>query len=70
MKQLLQKLKRWLHRRWRRLLARLRMSEVAVCEESVGMGLIDFHDYPDDVIGTPAHFVTLTCKRCGKDFTM
>ena len=34
----------------------------------VGMGLIDYHDYPDDIVGTPSHGLTLTCKRCGKKF--
>jgi hypothetical protein len=36
---------------------------------SVGRGPHDdFHDYPDSDLGEPAHFVTLRCVRCGKDF--
>ncbi len=66
----------WLFRRnWRILpvskwlLARFRLDMRAVCDLSAGRGLYDdFHDYPDDVIGTPAHFVEMTCKRCGKRF--
>lgn len=60
-----------LPRAWKWFLARFRLSESAVCEMSKGRGLADdFHDYPDDELGTPAHFVTLKCKRCGKSFTM
>lgn len=52
-------------------LARFRLSERAVCEMSKGRGLHDdFHDYPDDELGEPAHFVTLKCKRCGKEFVI
>ena len=56
---------------WRWFLARFRLDLRVVCEESAGRGLADdYHDFPDDVLGTPAHFVTLKCKRCGKEFTM
>lgn len=55
---------------WCWLLARLHLSEAAVCEMSEGLGLVDYHDYCDDEIGTPCHFVELTCKRCGKKFMM
>lgn len=57
-----------MYRWWRRLLARFRLSLSAVCEESAGMGPYDFHDYPDDDLGAPAHFTKLRCKRCGKEF--
>lgn len=30
----------------------------------------DYHDYRDDILGSPAHFVTMTCKHCGKKFIM
>ncbi len=40
----------------------------AVCEQSAGKGLYDYHDYPDDEHGQPWHFVPLRCKRCGKEF--
>ena len=53
--------------RW--LLAYFRISKKAVCEMSKGLGMHnDFHDYPDDVVGTPSHFVIMTCRRCGKLF--
>ena len=53
---------------WLCFLARFRLSLAAVCEMSKGKGLLDYHDYPDDELGTPAHFVTMKCKRCGKEF--
>lgn len=53
----------------RRILAMLRLSQRAICEESAGRGEYDdFHDYQDDVIGVPVHGLTLTCKHCGKGF--
>ena len=56
---------------WRRFLAFWRLDLQVVCEESRGLPPSgDYHDYPDDVIGTPAHFVVLKCKRCGKSFTI
>ena len=57
-------------RLWMVFLAFFRLSESAVCEMSKGHGLHDYHDYPDDIHGEPWHFTTLTCKRCGKDFTI
>jgi hypothetical protein len=58
-------------RLWKWFLARFRLSPSAVCEMSVGRGVADdFHDYPDSVAGTPDHFSILTCKRCGKTFTI
>lgn len=43
-------------RLWRRFLAWSRLSLTAVCEESKGKGLVDYHDYPD---GTAVkHYVT------------
>ena len=53
---------------WRRIMAQLRLSDQAVCEESADMGTCDFHDYPDSIEGEPWHMVLLTCKRCGKQF--
>jgi len=59
--------RRW----WLWFLARFRLSEAAVCALSRGRGLADdYHDYPDSEHGTPDHFVTLRCKRCGKEFTI
>lgn len=60
-----------LKRAWLTLLATFHLSEYAVCEMSKGKELWnDYHNYHDDELGTPAHFVTLKCKRCGKEFTM
>ena len=50
--------------------ARFRLDLDAVCELSRGRGLNDYHDYPDSEHGEPWHFVTLKCKRCGKEFTI
>jgi hypothetical protein len=55
-------------RLWRKILARFRLSLAAVCEESAGLGAVDYHDYPDSTVGEPWHFYTHTCKRCGKKF--
>lgn len=50
-------------------LARFHLSSRAVCEMSRGLGpREDYHDYQDDIHGTPDHFFLLTCKRCGKNF--
>ena len=58
-------------RLWRWVQARFRLNLQAVCEMSQGLGPHeDYHDYPDDELGTPAHFVMLKCKRCGKGFYM
>jgi len=60
-----------MRRLWKWFLARFRLDMDAVCEMSRGRGLCDdFHDYPDDEYGEPDHFVTLTCKRCGKEFSI
>jgi len=56
------------YRQW--FLALFRLSLTAVCEESRGLGLVDYHDYPDSTVGEPWHFFTHTCKRCGKKFTI
>ncbi len=53
-----------------RFLARFRLSDAAVCEQSARLGTIDYHDYPDSIEGQPWHFTLLTCKRCGKKFTI
>lgn len=56
-------------RLWRRFLAWTRLSERAVCEMSAGRGPHeDYHDYPDDVVGSPVHGLELRCRRCGKGF--
>lgn len=52
----------------RRILAWLRWSKSAVCTESFGRGLYDFHDYPDSTTPEPWHFAEHTCVRCGKKF--
>jgi len=54
---------------WRTwFLAFTRLSKAAVCEASKGLGLIDYHSYPDSTVGQPWHFYVHTCKRCGKRF--
>lgn len=54
---------------WRWFLARYRLDLQVVCEESRGLGpFSDYHDYDDDELGYPFHFVALRCKRCGKEF--
>lgn len=58
-----------MHRLLLWFLARFRLSDYAICEMSKGKGYHDdYHDYPDDIIGTPSHMVLLVCKRCGKQF--
>jgi hypothetical protein len=60
-----------MRRLWLWFLARFRLSMRAVCEMSRGRGLHDdYHDYPDSEEGQPWHFHTMTCKRCGKSFTI
>ena len=50
-------------------LARFRLSQRAICQQSVGLGPHDdYHDYPDSVDGEPWHFVAMRCKFCGKEF--
>lgn len=47
------------------------MTQKEICEFSKGLPKDrDYHDYPDDIYGSPCHFVDLKCKRCGKFFTM
>jgi hypothetical protein len=60
---MMRRLKRW-------ILARFRLDLDVVCEESRGLGLVDYHDYPDSTAGEPWHFYTHTCRRCGKEFTI
>ena len=57
-----------MRRLWNWFLARFRLSDRAVCELSQGLGLCDYHEYPDSVEGYPHHLCELTCKRCGKSF--
>lgn len=59
-----------LRRLYRWCLARYRLNLKVVCEESVGLGLADYHDYPDSEHGQPWHFCTMKCKRCGKEFAI
>lgn len=52
-------------------LAFFHLDDQAVCEMSRGRGPAeDYHDYPDSIAGYPDHFAELTCKRCGKSFTI
>ncbi len=53
---------------WRWFLAQFRLNLRVVCEESIGMGPFDYHDYPDADPPLPYHFVELKCVRCGKGF--
>lgn len=53
---------------FRKFIAFFRLNKRIVCEESKGLGLVDYHDYPDDESGEPLHFINLKCKRCGKQF--
>jgi hypothetical protein len=53
---------------WTWLKAYFRWDLRAVCIASRGQA--DYHDYPDDIYGQPWHFVNMTCKRCGKQFTI
>lgn len=58
-------------RLWQWFLARFRLSNEAICEMSRGKGWFDdYHDYSDSENGTPDHFVTMRCKRCGKEFVI
>lgn len=58
-----------MNRLWLWFLAYFRLSDEAVCEMSKDCGLHDdFHDYPDDELGSPDHFGLMKCKRCGKRF--
>ena len=59
-----------MRRLWIVLLAKLNLSDAAVCEASRGMGLVDYHDYTDGIVGQPWHFYEHTCRRCGKKFTI
>lgn len=54
--------------RW--FLAFFRLNGAAVCELSAPQGIVDYHDYPDSIEGAPFHFILLTCKRCGKQFSI
>lgn len=54
---------------WQWFLAEFRLNQRAICGQSVGRGLFnDYHDYRDDAIGEPFHFVVMRCKHCGKSF--
>jgi hypothetical protein len=55
---------------WRWLSARLRLDLDAVCDLSLKKGPVDYHDYPDSFECEPYHFQELTCRRCGKKFTI
>lgn len=61
----------WWRWTWLYWLARLRLSQHAICVMSADRGCDDdFHDYPDTVDGEPFHFVTMKCRHCGKEFTL
>lgn len=53
-------------KRW--FLAEFHLSDKLVCELS--SGTTDYHDYIDSVEGYPWHFHEMTCKRCGKKFSI
>lgn len=59
-----------MRRLWRWFLARFRLDLEVVCEMSEGMGLVDYHDYPDTESKQPFHLGTDFCVRCGKEFVM
>jgi hypothetical protein len=52
----------------RRLVAWLRWSGSAICEESADGR--DYHDWPDSIQAYPWHFTIHKCWRCGKEFTL
>lgn len=55
-------------RLYRRIMAYWRLDQQIVCEESIGMGLYDYHDYRDSLDGEPWHHCTMKCKHCDKEF--
>lgn len=58
-----------MRRAWRKFLATFRLSESAICEMSAGLGVADYHDYPDESdLAPPMHGYTYHCQRCGKAF--
>lgn len=60
-----------IRRLWRRFLASTRLSLAAVCEESRGLGDLDYHSVRDAAdVGKPERWMVYHCKRCGKRFTM
>lgn len=60
-----------MRRAWTWFLAFFHLDSAAVCEMSKGrQAWNDFHDYDDSTFGMPDHFIPLTCKRCGKVFTI
>jgi hypothetical protein len=54
----------------RYLAAVFRLNRRAVCEMSSGLGLINFHDWPDGEFRQPWHMYVHRCARCGKEFTI
>lgn len=70
---LLPRKRSWLEKKlmkgWRVFAAYFRLSQTAICEESIGKGEhTDYHDYPDSIIPEPFHGYRHTCKHCGKTF--
>lgn len=54
---------------WKWLIARFHLNDEIVCEMSKGRGMYnDFHDFTDSEFRIPWHFVTMKCRRCGKEF--
>jgi len=53
---------------WRRFLAWAHLDQNAVCDQSRGMSLDDYHDYGDDPSGHAFHLGLMRCERCGKYF--
>lgn len=60
----------WWRWSWLYWLAKFRLSQYAVCTMSDDLGADDFHDYPDSIEGEPFHMTLLTCRHCGKQFTI
>lgn len=57
-----------MRRFWLWFLAYWHLNDAAVCAMSTDRR--DYHDYPDDIHGQPWHFYTMTCKRCGRKFSI
>lgn len=54
---------------WKWFLAYFRLSDLAVCEMSIGRtSWNDYHDYLDTKEKIAIHWEVLVCDRCGKAF--
>lgn len=61
-------LRRTMSRTWKRFLAWAHLDLNAVCEESRGMPLDDYHSHEDDPQGHAFHLGLMQCERCNKYF--